>query len=84
MGRRWGTRASRVYYRNLEFFVWDKPTKEGIRSAKPLKPDLASVLKTDEGAMLSVLFEIFWSPPKDEPKMEIPVEVKDSRKPLVL
>ncbi|KAJ3978944.1 hypothetical protein F5890DRAFT_1469690 [Lentinula detonsa] len=73
--------ADKALYRDLKFYVWDKPTKDGIEGAQPLKPDGAGILgfKADE------LDNLFWSPPAEGgQQIAIPVEVKENWSELVL
>ncbi|KAJ3982359.1 hypothetical protein F5890DRAFT_1530154 [Lentinula detonsa] len=73
--------ADKALYRGLKFYVWDKPTKDGIEGAQPLKPDGAGVL----GFEADELDNLFWSPPAEGgQQIAIPVEVKGSWSELVL
>ncbi|KAJ3991385.1 hypothetical protein F5050DRAFT_1207213 [Lentinula boryana] len=71
----------KALYRDLKFYVWDKPTKDGIEGAQPLKPDGAGVL----GFEAEELVNLFWSPPAEGgERIAIPVEVKNNWSELVL
>ncbi|KAJ3784708.1 hypothetical protein GGU10DRAFT_314422 [Lentinula aff. detonsa] len=71
----------KALYGDLKFYVWDKPTKDGIEGAQPLKPDGAGVL----GFEADELDNLFWSPPAEGgQQIAIPVEVKGSWSELVL
>ncbi|KAJ3730942.1 hypothetical protein DFJ43DRAFT_1082134 [Lentinula guzmanii] len=73
--------ADKALYRDLKFYVWDKPTKDGIEGAQPLKPDGAGVL----GFEADELDNLYWSPPDEGgQQIAIPVEVKESWSELVL
>ncbi|KAI0754535.1 hypothetical protein C8Q80DRAFT_1139655 [Daedaleopsis nitida] len=62
------------WWTSLKFFVYDKPTKDGVEGAAPLKPDLVGVASGEAGDLVC-----YWSPP-DSGKSGIllPVEVKKS------
>ncbi|KAJ3991403.1 hypothetical protein F5050DRAFT_1197572 [Lentinula boryana] len=71
----------KALYRDLKFYVWDRPTKDGIEGAQPLKPDGAGVL----GFEADELDNLFWSPPAEGgEQIAIPVEVKDNWSELLL
>ncbi|KAJ3983677.1 hypothetical protein F5890DRAFT_1566305 [Lentinula detonsa] len=74
-------KGHKALYRDLKFYVWDRPTKDGIEGAQPLKPDGAGVL----GFGADKLDNLFWSPPAEGgEQIVIPVEVKDNWSELLL
>ncbi|KAJ6466978.1 hypothetical protein C8R45DRAFT_838996 [Mycena sanguinolenta] len=68
-------------YDNLHFLVYDKPTGDGVAGAAALKPALVALQGpanriSDNLTTVNQEVRVFWSPPKDEPTIAIPVEVK--------
>jgi hypothetical protein len=68
------------YYSELNFIVWDHPTKDGVRGAHALKPDCVGAQ-----SLRNIPSELWWRPPFGERSstVEIPVEVKDGWRGLV-
>jgi hypothetical protein len=62
------------YYSDLNFIVWDNPTKDGVRGAHALKPDCVGAQ-----SLRDIPSALWWRPPSGERSstVEIPVEVKD-------
>ncbi|KAF5361353.1 hypothetical protein D9757_012323 [Collybiopsis confluens] len=69
--------VQQAIYKELKFYIWDKPMEDGVDRAHPLKPDLAGVLGKAKPN------SFFWSPRLKGEGMKIPVEVKDSWSELV-
>lgn len=69
-----GLRAG-LFYRDLQFIEWNRPTKDGVRGTEPVKPDIAGIIRLDN----NVYPDLWWSPPSSrERKLStgLPVEVK--------
>jgi hypothetical protein len=68
------------YYSELNFIVWDRPTKDGVRGAHAVKPDIAGAHSLSEGTT-----ELWWRPPSGlrSSTMELPVEMKGDWRELV-
>ncbi|HVG01558.1 MAG TPA: hypothetical protein VM842_01655 [Nitrospira sp.] len=59
---------ARRWLPHLRFMVYDRPTREGIHSAKPLKPDFVGVDDAEMQGEKDVV--CCWSPPSPDASME--------------
>ncbi|KAF5361345.1 hypothetical protein D9757_012331 [Collybiopsis confluens] len=72
-----GDEVQQAIYKDLKFYVWDKPMQDGVDGAHPLEPDFARVFGEEKPNSL------FWSAPSKGKGTKIPVEVKGSWSELI-